>query len=273
MGSKPRRRSGRDVVVVLVSIVIPCFNEEEFLSEAIDSALAQAYPNIETIVVDDGSTDRSVEIAQRYGDRVQIRRKANGGLSSARNCGIDAAKGEYVTFLDADDRLHPDFVAKTAAMLEADPTIGFVYTQMEYFGRESKISTWPEYSIAELVRGNFVSATSLIRASLFREVRFDERLRTGWEDWDFFLSLAERGHTGRRIDEPLFLYRKHADASRLSDTMVETVNKRKTRLAIMRKHLRLFGVRKYLHYFSHHIKETARSRGAHLTTPRVAPEE
>jgi len=122
------------------------------------------------------------------------------------------------------------------------------------------VSTWPEYSVAALRRGNFISATSLIRAQVFREVQFDESLLTGWEDWDFFLSLAERGYGGVRIDEPLFRYRKHETGDRLSDRMVEAGNKRKTRLAIMRRHLRLFGVPTYAHYWGHHMKESLKGR-------------
>jgi GT2 family glycosyltransferase len=131
---------------------------------------------------------------------------------------------------------------------------------MQYFGRESGVSAWPEYSVTRLVEGNFVSATSLVRRSVCEDVRFDERLRSGWEDWDFFLTVSERGWAGVRIDEPLFLYRKHESADRMSDTMVEPSNKRRARLAIMRKHLRLFGVRRYGHYLAHHAKETLLSR-------------
>jgi glycosyltransferase involved in cell wall biosynthesis len=242
----------------LVSIVIPCFNEELFLAQAIKSALAQTYPNIETIVVDDGSTDGSIEVAARFGTQVQVCSKQNGGLSSARNVGVDAARGEYLTFLDADDLLSPDFAARTAAVLSADQSASFVYTQMELFGRETSVSTWPEYSVPALLRGNFISATSLIRSQVFHEVKFDERLLTGWEDWDFFLSLAERGYSGVRIDEPLFRYRKHETEDRLSDRMVESGNKRRTRLAIMRRHLRLFGVPAYAHYWGHHVKESVK---------------
>jgi glycosyltransferase involved in cell wall biosynthesis len=262
-------------MTALVSVVIPCFNEEPFLAEAIESALEQTYPNVETIVVDDGSTDGSAAVAKQFGERVRVSSKTNGGLASARNLGIDVARGEFLTFLDGDDILRPDFVARTKALLDEDASIAFVYTQMELFGRESSVSTWPEYSLDALVHGNFISATALIRAEVFREVRFDERLRTGWEDWDFFLSLAERGYPGRRIDEPLFLYRKHDAQDRLSDRMVEAANKRKTRLAIMRRHLHLFGARRYSHYLAHHLKESARAlapRSARAREPLGDPE-
>lgn len=242
----------------LVSIVITCYNDEEFLGEAIESALGQSYPNVETIVVDDGSTDGTATLAGSFGNRVTVVRKENGGLSSARNAGVDAARGNYITFLDADDILMPDFVTKTAAVLEADPTISWVYVQLEHFGRESGVSEFPEFDVDRLTEGNYLRATALLRSELFFDMRFDEKLRTGWEDWDFFLSLAQRGDRGRLLDEPLMLYRKHPESDRMSDLMGEARNKRRVRLRIMRRHLRLFGVKRYGHYLAHHAKETVR---------------
>src|SRR5215211_9350661 len=90
----------------LVSVVIPCYNQAHFLGEAIESVLSQSYRNFEILVVDDGSTDNTSEVASRY-ERVRIVRQENRGLSGARNRGLREAKGEYVVFLDADDRLLP----------------------------------------------------------------------------------------------------------------------------------------------------------------------
>jgi len=244
----------------VVSIVITCFNEERFLPEAIESALSQIYPFVETIVVDDGSTDGSVKVAARYEPRVTVVRKVNGGLSSARNAGIEAAAGEYVTFLDADDILLPAFASKTVPFLEADPNISWVYTQLRHFGRETHVSEFPEFDVQRLVAGNYLRATALLRSEVFADTRFDERLRTGWEDWDFFLSLVERGRRGQLVDEPLMLYRKHPEADRMSDVMVAPPIKRRARLYIMRRHLRLFGVWRYTHYLAHHVKTTLAER-------------
>lgn len=242
----------------LVSIVITCYNDEEFLGEAIESALDQSYPSVETIVVDDGSTDGSGELARSFGSRVAVVRKANGGLSSARNFGIDVAQGDYITFLDADDILMPEFVTKTAALLDTDPTITWVYVQLQHFGRESGVSEFPEFEVERLTEGNYLRATALLRSGVFSKVRFDEKLRTGWEDWDFFLSLAQRGERGRLLDEPLMLYHKHPESDRMSDVMGEARNRRRVRLRIMRRHLRLFGWKRYGHYLAHHVKETVK---------------
>jgi glycosyltransferase involved in cell wall biosynthesis len=91
----------------LVSIIIPCFNAEAFISDAIRSAVAQSYPNTEVIVVDDGSRDRSVAVVQGFGARVRLVTGPNAGGSRARNKGLSLAQGEYIQFLDADDLLHP----------------------------------------------------------------------------------------------------------------------------------------------------------------------
>lgn len=102
----------------LVSIIVPCYRQAEFLPEAIDSALGQTYRPVEVIVVNDGSPDHTEAVAQRYGDRIRYLARANGGVSAARNTGIAHAQGQYVKFLDADDSLHPEALAWQTAALE-----------------------------------------------------------------------------------------------------------------------------------------------------------
>ena len=94
----------------LVSIVIPCYNREKYISDAIDSALAQTYSNIEVIVVDDGSIDGSVDVVRQYGDRVKLVLQDNGGVNVARNRCFRESRGDFLVFLDSDDWLSPDIV-------------------------------------------------------------------------------------------------------------------------------------------------------------------
>jgi glycosyltransferase involved in cell wall biosynthesis len=105
----------------LVSIIIPCYRQAQFLRTAIDSALAQSYPHIEVIVVNDGSDDNTEEVAKSYGDRIRYIWRPNGGLSAARNTAIAHAKGEYFKFLDSDDHLGPDQIAWHMEALEGRP--------------------------------------------------------------------------------------------------------------------------------------------------------
>ena len=121
-------REGRDPEGVsgLVTVVIPCYNQAHFLTEAIESVLSQSYPNFEVVVVDDGSTDDTSEVAGRYPQKVRLIRQENRGLSGARNTGIGHARGEYVVFLDADDRLLPEALEVGIEQLEAHPECAFV---------------------------------------------------------------------------------------------------------------------------------------------------
>lgn len=98
----------------LVSIIIPCWNAECYVGEAIESALAQTYPNVEVIVIDDGSTDGSLEVIKSFGDRIRWETGPNQGACAARNRGIALARGELIQFLDADDLLYPDKLARMA---------------------------------------------------------------------------------------------------------------------------------------------------------------
>src|SRR5437660_6526968 len=96
----------------LVSIIIPCYNQAQYLAETIDSALAQTYRPIQVLVVNDGSPDDTEKVARAYGDRIDYIYRENGGLSAARNTGIARATGFYLKFLDSDDQLHPEQIAR-----------------------------------------------------------------------------------------------------------------------------------------------------------------
>jgi hypothetical protein len=117
----------------LVSIVIPCFNAEDCVGRAIESALAQTYPNVEVIVIDDGSTDGSLAVIRSFGDRVRWETGPNRGGCAARNRGIELARGEMIQFLDADDTLHPNKLeVQVPAALQFRPNV--VYCDVERIG-------------------------------------------------------------------------------------------------------------------------------------------
>jgi glycosyltransferase involved in cell wall biosynthesis len=110
----------------LVSVIIPCYNQARYLPEAIDSVLAQTYPDVELIVVNDGSPDDTEAVAGRYGDRIRYVARPNGGISAARNSGIAVARGDYMKFLDSDDYLHPAQIARQVeAVAGRDDVVSF----------------------------------------------------------------------------------------------------------------------------------------------------
>jgi glycosyltransferase involved in cell wall biosynthesis len=120
----------------LVSVVVPAYNAEKFLAEAIDSILAQTHTNTEIIIVNDGSTDRTAVVAEGYGDRVKLIHRENGGIGPARNTGIEQVTGEFIALLDADDIWEPQKLAQQLALLEAEPEVAMVFGQMVQFASE-----------------------------------------------------------------------------------------------------------------------------------------
>ncbi|KAA0231870.1 glycosyltransferase [candidate division KSB1 bacterium] len=226
----------------LVSIVIPCYNYAHFLPEAIESALHQTYANVEILVVDDGSTDNTPGVAAGYKGRVSYHRKPNGGLSQARNYGARLCHGEYVVFLDADNRLEPTFVQECLGMFAVHPNAAFVYTQLRHFGDLNYVTDHPAYDPARLKRGNYIDACSLLKTDLVRHYPYDEKNRTSWEDWDFYLTLAENGFYGVLLNKPLVWYRRHGEnMTKKLDPLI----KQRLRVSILKRHLRLVGLRMY----------------------------
>jgi glycosyltransferase involved in cell wall biosynthesis len=193
----------------LVSIVIPNYNYAVYLAQAIESALAQDYPNIEVIVVDDGSKDDSLAVAARF--PVQVVAQSNRGLSAARNAGAARAQGSFYVFLDADDTLDRRYVARTVDALQAGPAhVAFAYTHVQTFGTESRRIEPGPFSVRAMVRANQAHASSLIRADVFKRVGgYDESWHTAFEDHELWLRMLSQGYEGVLVPEPLLNYRQH----------------------------------------------------------------
>ena len=117
----------------LVTVIIGAYNAARYVGEAIESVLAQTHDRIELIVVDDGSTDGTGEVAESYGDAVRCIRQENGGMAAARNRGVGEARGDYLAFLDADDRFPPDKLRTQLAAFAADPSLDVVYGHVTEF--------------------------------------------------------------------------------------------------------------------------------------------
>ena len=211
---------------LLVSVIIPCYNGEAFLGEAIESALAQSYPHVEIIVVDDGSTDRSGEIALAY--PIRYFRQSNQGLTPSRNLGIRESRGSYLVFLDADDRLKPHAIEVGLRTLAQHPecamSVGnhlFVSADGAYLASSRKICLATAHYEA-LLKSNFVEmiSTVLFRKSVFEKVGgFDTQLRVA-EDYELYLRIA-RDHAICCHPEVIAEYRLHkTNASHNSELML-----------------------------------------------------
>src|SRR5690349_16338543 len=127
----------------LVSVVIPCYNQAHFLGETIESVLSQSYPRVEVIVVDDGSTDNAREVAASY-DGVEYVHQENSGVATARNVGLKLCRGEFIVFLDGDDRLLRDALRINVEYLKAHPEFAFVSGQCRFIDSQGNPLPTPE---------------------------------------------------------------------------------------------------------------------------------
>jgi len=216
----------------LVSIIIPCYNQGQFLEECLASVAAQDYPALEVIVVDDGSGPATKAVILRLAAEraFSLLTQPNRGLSAARNAGIRAAHGRFVLPLDADNRLAPDAVTRLVATWHAaharDPRIGYVYQDKVWFGAEERYVPHSEFNLYMLLQENFCDAAALMERSLFTDLNvwYDERMRAGFEDWELFLRLAVYHRWGVRLAGQTLEYR------RWGFTMVDVANERRAEL-------------------------------------------
>ena len=231
-----------------ISVIIAAYNREAFLEEAIRSVLAQNYDGpLEIIVSDDGSTDRSVEIAESFDALVRVVRKSEGcssqGVSGTRNRGLAAATQPYVAFLDSDDFYLPDHLNRAAAVLEQRRELGFVFARMlrmrEEDGRRF-FSPWTRPRVTKrdvrhpVVSGAYVVSTNILvfRSEVFKTVGvFNEAFSNG-EDGDLWIRISE-SYQGAFVDHYGAIYRMAHGSGQLSG--------RKDRERILECAQRIFG--------------------------------
>jgi len=206
----------------LVSGIIPCYNRPEYVAQAIESALAQTYPALEIIVVDDGSTDDTPAVLERYADRVRIVRQANAGTAAARNAGIRASSGKYLAWLDSDDTWLPEKIAAQVAVLEQFPEVGVVYTfcaSMDVDGNppppDGPVPIPAPVIRRDILRMMVVESEIMPQSCLVRRTALDA---AGWfdpaylaEDWELNFRLAQRC-VYAYLDAPLTRYRIHPNS-------------------------------------------------------------
>jgi glycosyltransferase involved in cell wall biosynthesis len=195
-----------------VSVIMPCFNHGEFLAEAVASVTNIKRPDIELIVVDDGSTDertrKEMETLSALG--IKVIRQDNKGLGAARNAGISASWGEYIFPLDADDRVRPGWIDAGINTLDRNPQVGVIYGDAQCFGTQTDRWIVGPFDGEMLLNRNFIHCSALFRRSIWEQNGgYETHMPVqGLEDWDFWLGAHENGWRFVYLPEILFDYRR-----------------------------------------------------------------
>ena len=210
----------------LISVVVPCYNQAQYLDECLQSVLDQTYTDWECIIVNDGSPDNTEEIAKNWVEkdtRFIYLSKENGGLSSARNAGIEIAKGEWILPLDADDKIGNQYLELAEKEFEKDYTV--IYCEAELFGNE--IGKWhlPEFSLENLAKKNCIFCSAFYKKEDWKKVNgYDINMIYGLEDYEFWISLLKNKNTVKKLPQTLFYYRVKEN-SMLTNLKSERINK------------------------------------------------
>lgn len=273
----------------MVTIVIPSYNRADYIAETIESVLAQTYPSIEVIVIDDGSTDNTKEIVERYVPQVQYVYQENAERGASRNHGLRLAQGEYISFLDSDDLWLPEKLATDVEFIEARPNIGVVYTdalQIDSNGNYRKRLNAGRHSgkvTEHLLRGNFILMGShLVRTDKAREIGgFNEdRELSGSEDWEFWVRLSTitefaynpmafakiRTHEANTMSNPEGMERSMNCSVRLLETSPLLSNEQKKILIYRKANIALINA---INYCS--VKERRRSFSELMRAVSIVP--
>ena len=202
----------------LVSVIVTCYNYEKYISTSIESVLNQTYKNIEIIVVDDGSTDLSEKVIEKYIDKIKYIKQKNSGVSVARNNGIKKSNGTWVLSLDADDWINPHYIEDALKHIKDYKSV----ICARYFFTDENLNyiekTYPEGNInlnncklENIIQDNYITQTSLYSKKMWNKCGgYNEQLKRA-EDWEFNVNMVSRGASVYYIEErePYLKYRYH----------------------------------------------------------------
>lgn len=229
-----KRNNQPDVRQELVSVIIPAYNAEPFLAEALDSVLASTYPHIEIIVVNDGSKDKTLDIAQTYekkDERIRVIDQPNAGVCHARNNAIRASHGEYILPVDADNKIEPHFITEAVNILKKDADVKGVIPRADFFGDRSGEWLLPPFSIRLLARKNIIDTCGMYRRADWEKTGGYCAEIIAREDWDFWISMLKNGGRVVKTADFCLHYRFQKKSKRTSDRLlkdhvIKTLNKR-----------------------------------------------
>ena len=216
-----------------VSVIVPVYNSEKYIVEALDSILASDYADIEVVCVDDGSKDASLQILNEYAlrdSRVRVYSQQNAGACAARNYAISLAKGEFILPVDSDNKITSTFISRAMAVMLSDAEVKVVAPRAEYFGDKEGEWKLPPFSLNLLARKNIMDTCALFRKSDWERVGgYCNEIKTR-EDWAFWIAVLKDGGKVVRLPEVEFYYRVRATSKRatnrhLKSDVIDTLNR------------------------------------------------
>ena len=195
----------------IVSIIVPCYNQAEYLDECLQSVLHQTYENWECIIVNDGSPDNTDEVVKKWiikDSRFKYYYQENAGVSSARNLGILKSIGEYILPLDGDDKIAENYIKQAIEVFIKDDLLKVVYCKAEKFGDEMGEWDLPSFSLKSLALDNMIFSSALFKRRDWQKVGgYDDKMLDGLEDWEFWIAILKNGGKVLRLDITGFYYR------------------------------------------------------------------
>jgi glycosyltransferase involved in cell wall biosynthesis len=196
---------------VKVSVIVPCYNYGRFLKECLDSVRLQTLREWECIIVDNGSTDNTQEVAKSFTDqdeRYKYVHTEQKGVSFARNLAISMSIGKYILPLDADDKIGNTYVEKAYNIISSNKNLKVVYCDAELFGASKGKWLLPPFSLRDLLIENSIFCSGMYSKVDFDRIHgYSEEMKEGFEDWEFWIKMLKDGGEVFKIPESLFYYR------------------------------------------------------------------
>lgn len=221
--------------MITTSIIVPCYNQEKYLSETLDSVLAQTSQNWECIIVNDGSTDHSEKIIDEYCEKdsrfIKLNQH-NQGLSASRNNGIKLAKGTLILPLDGDDRIGTHYLELAEKEFAKSPQPKLVYCKAEFFGAKNEFWDLPAYNYEKLLFLNHIFCSAIFKKEDYLKTSgYDTDMKLGYEDWEFWVQLLRKDDIVIQLDSIQFFYRQR------EDSMVKSLHESKVKRHQMEWHI------------------------------------
>lgn len=226
-----------------VSVIVPCYNHAQFILETLESLTNQTYESFECIIVDDGSTDNTRELVKNWiEDKIQFKYffQENSGLSSARNKGITLSSGFYILPLDSDDKISGNYLEKCVSELERNQEIKIAYGEAYFFGNSFNKWNLEKYKFEDILYKNMIHCTGLFRKEDWVRVGgYDENLKEGLEDWEFWISILKKDGKVSKIKDCFFYYRLKEN-SMIMDSVIKNHYGYNSRVYIFEKHIEVY---------------------------------